>query len=332
MVKIFEHKQQGERSNTIQIIRALCIIAVVMIHTSPNGEWQAYIRPFINYCVATFIFLSGYLTKDSYDDWFSFMKKRIVRVLVPYFIWSVIYSLPRVYNEGISVLFINLITTRACFPFYYIAVYIQFVLLTPLLIKLAKSKYQALGWLVAPISILIFRYYGIYLEPEFNSNIQFFSTISCLCWFSFYYLGLLLGNRIIDVKLSFKTLICVYVVCIVLQIAEGYYWFLDGESECGSQLKISSLLTSSAFALCVHAMLKEDKIHISNGFLRSIGDYSFGIYLCHVMVMMVLRFVPGYEILPFGINSAVVLLLSLLCCFLGYKILGAKMAKYLGLR
>ena len=51
------------RNNMVQIFRALAIIAVVMIHTTPLGNYQVLCRPFINFSVATFLFLSGYLTK-----------------------------------------------------------------------------------------------------------------------------------------------------------------------------------------------------------------------------------------------------------------------------
>ena len=60
----------------IQIIRALAIIAVVMIHTCQNGIMQVYTRPFINFAVATFLFLSGYLTDISNIDIKEFYKKR----------------------------------------------------------------------------------------------------------------------------------------------------------------------------------------------------------------------------------------------------------------
>ena len=45
------------------MFRAIAIIAVVVIHTTPAGQWQVFCKPFINFAVATFIFLSGYLTK-----------------------------------------------------------------------------------------------------------------------------------------------------------------------------------------------------------------------------------------------------------------------------
>ena len=39
----------------IQILRALCIIAVVIVHTSPYGLTQVFIRPFLNFAVPTYL-------------------------------------------------------------------------------------------------------------------------------------------------------------------------------------------------------------------------------------------------------------------------------------
>lgn len=78
--------------NNIQILRAICIIAVVVIHTCPSGILGVLMRPFCNFCVGTFIFISGYLTKHSIPDIKAFYKKRLVRIFVPYTIWSVVYG------------------------------------------------------------------------------------------------------------------------------------------------------------------------------------------------------------------------------------------------
>ena len=68
----------------IQILRALAIIGVVMIHTNVSGYPSAWIRPFINYAVGLFIFCSGYLTKIEIKDLKTFYKKRLIRVIIPY--------------------------------------------------------------------------------------------------------------------------------------------------------------------------------------------------------------------------------------------------------
>lgn len=129
------------KNNFIQIVRAFAIIAIVMIHTCPPGEWQIICRPFLNFSVATFLFLSGYLTKVENENWYAFYKKRIIRVIVPYIIWTVLYCLPAIIvHKDVMILFKNLITAKAAAPLYYIFVYIQFVILTPWLGKLAKQN------------------------------------------------------------------------------------------------------------------------------------------------------------------------------------------------
>ena len=50
------------------------------------------------------------------------------------------------------------------------------------------------------------------------------------------------------------------------------------------------------------------------------------------MIMALLsKFVPFWKSIPFGINSLIVLLITLLCVIIGKKICGEKLSKYLGL-
>lgn len=149
------------RNNKIQVLRGWAIIAVVLIHTCPLGIYQVIFRPFINFAVATFFFLSGYLTKTENNDWGNFFKKRIYRVIIPYVIWTILYSVTSEWWNMSSIVW-NLLTAKSAGMMYYILVYIQFVLLTPLFGKLAKSRYSWIGWFIAPVSVLIFKYYPLY--------------------------------------------------------------------------------------------------------------------------------------------------------------------------
>lgn len=332
-MQTFIHEQTRENKNcVIQFFRALAIITVVMIHTTPGGEWQVICRPFINFSVATFLFLSGYLTKTGNNNWKAFCKKRIFRVIIPYLFWTILYSLPAIKYNGIESLIKNIITAKASVPLYYIFVYIQFVLLTPLLSKLAKSKYQYIGWLISPISILIFKYYNLLTGTELNGYIKLLWSDSCLGWFTFYYLGLLLGNGIIKRNFSSIVLTILYTLSIFVQIAEGYGWFLLGDSNCGTQLKLSSLLTSSLFLLYIYTILINGTFNTRSKFLILLGDYSFGIYLSHMMILRYSTLIPFYKHLPYPINSAIIILISLLCCIIGYRILGKRISGWLGLR
>lgn len=57
----------------VQIVRAIAIIAVIIIHTCPAGILGIYIRVGVNFAVSVFFFLSGYLTKINIEK--SFIKQ-----------------------------------------------------------------------------------------------------------------------------------------------------------------------------------------------------------------------------------------------------------------
>ena len=85
-------KEKQPKNIKVQYLRAIAIMAVVLIHTCPSGSLQVICRPFINFAVATFLFLSGYLTKSEIENRQTFFKKRIVRVIIPYAIWTLLYT------------------------------------------------------------------------------------------------------------------------------------------------------------------------------------------------------------------------------------------------
>ena len=313
------------------MFRAIAIIAVVMIHTTPAGQWQVFCKPFINFAVATFIFLSGYLTKTDNDNWLKFYIRRITRVLVPYIIWTAIYSIPDIRSAGPSALVKNLLCANATTTLYYIFVYIQFVLLTPLLGKLAKSPYRHLGWLIAPLSVILFKYIPVFGDIQLGKHIELFWNDACLGWFTFYYLGLILGNRIIDRQFNIRNLAVLYCASLLLQMAEGYLWFTVDPAGCGSQLKLSSILSSTLFMLIIYCVLNRGSNDPKRRLLCTIGDYSFGIYLVHMMILKAMEPLDFYSVIPYPITSLIVLSVSFIFCYISSAVLGKKASRWAGL-
>lgn len=317
------------RNNAIQWFRAIAIIAVIIAHTCPSGLWVVTCRPFLNYCVPLFIFISGYLTKVDNNDWGGFFKKRIIRVMIPYIIWTIIYTIE---SRNLAKLPVNLLTSGAAAHLYFILVYVQFVLLTPVLGKLARSKYHYLGWFVAPIILLFYKYLPLINGHGLNGYVYTVCWNLCLGWFTFYYLGLMLGNKIIEKKFSWKVLIPLYVACIIIEMGEGYYWLQSDFSNPGGILKISGLATSAVFLLMVYTILQKGGFEVKSKFMLMVGEYSFGIYLSHVLVLHLLKLTPFYPSLPFLVNSVLVLLISLGLCYLGDKVLGTRISRWIGFK
>ena len=301
-----------------------------MIHTTPAGEMQVICKPFINFAVATFIFLSGYLTKADNDNWLAFYRRRITRVLVPYFIWTVIYSIQDIQSEGLSVLVKNLLCANATTTLYYIFVYIQFVLLTPLLGKLAKSRFRHLGWIIAPLSVVLFKYIPAFGDLHLGKHVELLWSDACLGWFTFYYLGLILGNKLLSPKFNLINLVFLYCVSLLLQMGEGYLWFTVDPAGCGSQLKLTSILSSSIFMLIIYSVLSSNH-GTKCRLLSTIGDYSFGIYLVHMMILKALEPMALYSAIPYPVTSLIILLISFIFCNVFTAVTGKRVGRWLGL-
>ena len=301
-----------------------------MIHTTPAGEMQVICKPFINFAVATFVFLSGYLTKADNDNWLAFYHRRITRVLVPYFIWTVIYSIQDIQSEGLSLLVKNLLCANATTTLYYIFVYIQFVLLTPLLGKLAKSRFRHLGWIIAPLSVVLFKYIPAFGDIHLGKHVELLWSDACLGWFTFYYLGLILGNKILSPKFNLRNLVFLYCMSLLLQMGEGYLWFTVDPAGCGSQLKLTSILSSSIFMLIIYSVLSSNH-GTKCRLLSTIGDYSFGIYLVHMMILKALEPMTLYSAIPYPVTSLILLIISFIFCNVFTAVTGKRVGRWLGL-
>lgn len=316
------------QSKHIQLLRGLAIIAVVLIHTAPGGLYQVFLRPFLNFCVGLFLFLSGMLSDA--NKWSPL--KRIVKVLIPYLIWTLVYvflnnihnlaAIPRLYIE-------QTITGQSAGMMYYVFVYCEFTLLIPLIDKLAKSKLKYLGFVIAPLEIIAVRTLPVLMGIELNYYLGIIRDLSCLGWFTYFYLGYLMGNKLITVKASTKSLVVCLVASLAVQMAEGYWWYSMGSGNSGSQMKLSTVLTGAIFVILAYRFVYSER-ELRCIPLEFLGDISFGIYFSHVAVIWIFQRIPFYSRFFFPLKALAVLLLDVILVVIAKKLFG-NLGKYLGL-
>ena len=167
------------QSYRIQVLRGFSIIAVVLIHNTPNGIYQVWCKPFINFAVGMFLFISGLLS--TVDKWNP--KKRVLKVFIPYAFWTFIYVVIKIIPDfsRIPIDFVkDLITARSAAVMYYVFVYVEFTLLIPLIDKLAKSKLKWVGFVISPLEIIVMRLLPLICHYEINNHISIIMRISCL--------------------------------------------------------------------------------------------------------------------------------------------------------
>lgn len=316
-----------EKSRKVQILRGLAIIAVVFIHSTPTGFSQVVFRPFLNFAVGLFLFLSGMLSYPKKNS----TAKRLKKVIIPYVIWSLVYTVLYNYKTPLLIpqlMLKNLLIADAAPIMYYIFVYCELTLLIPLIDKLAKSKYKYLGFVIAPLEIIIMRLIPMIIGMELNPYILIIRSVSFVGWFTYYYLGYLLGNGIIKIDFSKVKLYIAFAVAVLIQMLEGYWYFCMGDSNCGTQLKLSALLSGTIFVLIGYKFINSEK-NYQFKLIKLVGDNSFGIYFLHIAIIMILNKLPLFNTIAiYPINAVIALVISVVIVVFGKKLLG-KFGKYI---
>lgn len=329
------------RDNYMQAVRGLCIIAVVMIHIPPvygvNISQQV-----INFAVAVFFFISGYFVKT---ETFS-LKKRTLRTLLPYCLWTIfsflVYGFSLRFMDGRKIDFDTYEIIKIIFfgggapQLYFLSVLLQLTLLTPLLIKLIRQNNRVADlvcWAITPLYVAL-----MYLHDYVTGSRLPLYCALFPAWFGFYYAGMLVRERNLTLRVSNVTLVALLLLTLYLSYVESQ--LLDAKLPwiAVSQVKFSSMLYAAAI---IALLLRNHDSQQPAGLLSRIGDYSFGIYLVHIFVLVFVNrlvdsFFDNTIFYPFlhsqFVRIVLVVAISYAVVSLLAKAVGDKAAKYIGLK
>ncbi len=332
---IMEFYLRDNQKEKIQVVRAIAIFMVIVTHTVLFNPYEIYIRPFVNPAVGMFIFLSGMLTKEEIQgkEILSFYKRRLLRVFIPYTLWSIIYV---VFQGSYDTAVIDYLTGNCCSTFYYILVYMQLVVVAPLIGKLIRSKVWWIGFAITPVAIIteyVLTYCGFNITYPYNIN-NFF------VWFIFFYLGMLIRIRYENnkkVSSGRKNVVCIILIpiCIALELLEGHFWLAMGRDDfANTQVKLSAMCTGIVVCILIGSIILSNNKRKPFKLFALIGDASFGIYLIHQLLIGIWgRYFPNLIIASdywFIIEAVVVLIIGFIIIFILQKIFGKKIGRLLG--
>lgn len=281
-VSVADHVKPG-RDLYIQAMRGLAIAAVVLIHCLPESAASVALRPFLNWAVPMFLFLSGLLTTEQKIARGGVLKRRLLKVAWPYLIWSAFYvavSRP----ESVSEAVIPILTGGASAQMYYLLVCAQLVVLTPLLFRLLGS-YRVLLYAISPVAVIMWELAAL-LGIDLPNLGRLFPM-----WLIFYLAGLEWNRWRVLLRNRVATVAAVAALALAAQVSEGFFWSFYGDyGMATTQLRITNMVSS--LAVIVLFMLASDGVR-HYFFLRRplvrLGDLSFGVYLCHIAVLAVSR-------------------------------------------
>lgn len=210
-----------ETISSLQIVRALCMIAILCVHTTANAtllmkqsEYYAvynFLNVFMRFGTPTFIFLSGFvLFYNYYELPFNagrigrFYVRRMKFILLPYFLASIFYYLLAYYlnhrdltlTEALRQFGGQLLVGKTFFHLYFVFINVQFYLFFPLALWCLK---KAPGLLKGGVPLGLALQYGFVILNEYewhvpNSGSWMFSYLS------YYLLGAFLGSYYPKIK------------------------------------------------------------------------------------------------------------------------------------
>lgn len=276
------------------------------------------IEQVIIFTIPAFLFVSGFFIAVAAGrgqqalSW-NVIGARIKNLVIPYLLWSFVmlaldFALGDVHSP---LVYLRILLTGGATPaFYYVPLLCQLYILSPLLLRLARTHWKPLfiGLLLFQVAILAARYPQILgvQHPLLDQVIAwtpgwFFP--SRIFWFVF---GLVIGLNLNTVKSWIYRFRWVFVGAAVVLFFLGLWeWELlyqySGQEWIAPAETITDNLFAGVFILGLLAFEKSNVPMTSQ--ISFLGSKSFGIYLVHSLVLevtarLVYHFAPGLLAFP----------------------------------
>jgi len=290
--------EPGGRLPWIDFIRAggafLVVLAHVILYPSLKGSGPVWAQTLYytvsRIAVPLFFMISGYLLLGKSEGYEPFLRKRALRVFVPFVIWSVLYLW---WNGGFDGKALNFETfgeallrilrgPRASHLWFFYVI-ISLYLFTPILRVFtlnaqARDLYYFCGlwFFLDPVLALIRRETGVLIGFEF---------LFVTGYIGYFVLGYTLGRLklarrvlLVAVIVFFASLAFVFATIYLGEQQPGYDQFFEG------YLSLPVVLMTASAFLLIRA-LDGPAAHRAARWILPFSSASLGIYLAHVMVL-----------------------------------------------
>jgi probable poly-beta-1,6-N-acetyl-D-glucosamine export protein len=279
----------------IDTLRLISILAVVLIHTTTRElEVTHYdlvhqtLTLFLNqasrFAVPLFFMISGFVLQLNYSptDIWSYLKKRVSRLFIPYIFWSLIYYF-LIYKNHADGFFSTLLTGNASYQLYFIPSLFIFYLIFPFIhqfFRIIQNKFIFLILFVMQILILNYDY-------QFHTSPLSYPIAVCSFNFFVFILGMYFANNRIKI---IKFLNRYWPILLAITITASYFIFNEGKVNYlntynylafYSQWRPSVLIYTISLAGILYFVLS----HMNINLLNKLSKLSFFVFFVHVIVL-----------------------------------------------
>lgn len=325
------------RKNYISILNVLACIGVVILHTFETGYtsdanfvFEVLIRA-IAYCAVPVFFMITGATLIDYRERYdtkTFFKKRLLKVIIPLIIWSIIYFIINFFKGKFS---INDLSFKFVFEYFFLVktnpifwffvVIIGIYLAIPV-ISLITQESRRKAFLYIIIITFVFNQFLpdllYHLNLNYNYDLKFPLTYSG--WISFIFIGYYIDKY----EIVKKHRMIIYVLGIIgflTKVVPTIFISYHKNESCSwfdEYYDAPCVLYSASVFLFFKSKINNNQIVTKiMPFFNFVAPTTLGIYVLHIAIRDFLRYFYTYSY--FGMN--LVLTLSILTiCFIVVKI------------
>lgn len=323
--------------NYISILNVLACIGVVILHTFETGYtsdanfvFEVLIRA-IAYCAVPVFFMITGATLIDYRERYdtkTFFKKRLLKVIIPLIIWSIIYFIINFFKGKFS---INDLSFKFVFEYFFLVktnpifwffvVIIGIYLAIPV-ISLIPQESRRKAFLYIIIITFVFNQFLpdllYHLNLNYNYDLKFPLTYSG--WISFIFIGYYIDKY----EIVKKHRVIIYVLAIIgflTMVVPTIFISYHKNESCSwfdEYYDAPCVLYSASVFLFFKSKINNNQIVTKiMPFFNFVASTTLGIYVLHIAIRDFLRYFYTYSY--FGMN--LVLTLSILTiCFIVVKI------------
>lgn len=299
---------ETRRFQDLNFLRVIATVAVIVIHTTSQTMTQSalgyYSNQLARFSVPAFLILSGFLLFQSdlnsqFLPHAQFYRKRFQKILLPYILWTIFYSLVLHYyfnglqnlNMVLPDLIRHLFLGNGFTHLYFVVIIIQFYLLYPVI----RRKFQARPGLFLIISFLLSLLCQCILYLQAIKAIHLYPyygelyLISFPVWIFYFCLGmyLALNDQKLEMsgRLSWVTWLLIWAASLGILL-----WDSQQTASYALSIKPTVILYATASFFLLRSCLNRFPI-LSGPIITWFSDQSFLIYLMHPLMANFLLFI-----------------------------------------
>jgi len=322
------------RIKSIDTLRAVSILAVILIHTTTkvlefthydliNYSFTLFLNQIGRFAVPLFFLISGFVLELSSEhdvNYWQYIKKRFSKIVIPYLFWSLFYYY-LIYNQNHDNLIRVILTGNASYQLYFIPTLCIFYILFPLLHKIYKY--------IANIPVLVLiGATQIWLMNQ-DYNVRQFALPDPIRIFTLSYFFFILGiiafrnkEKILEIADKIK-----YFLIVTTPIL-AYYIFKEGKNKYFKTYNIEAFYSQWRPSVLIYTLVLGvllfyffEKAKFQSRFIEKFSKLSYLVFFIHVIILEEIWKVFGDNLAgKVGFNSVFFILVASLSFGIAYLI------------